>query len=285
MERSDAARGKYRAVQQPIRYLVGSLPLLLAIAFLAALPGTGGCSDGRAHADPEGASARGTDVGTPEAAVSAAQDRFAARRAAMVAEQLARRDISAPEVLAALGRVPRHEFVPQAYRDRAYADGPLPIGHAQTISQPYVVALMTQLVRPDSTDKALDVGTGSGYQAAILAEIVDRVYGIEIVCPLAEEAAARLDRLGYEKVTVRCGDGYAGWPEHAPFDVIILAAAPDHVPPALVEQLAPGGRLVLPVGRGVQELVLIEKGADGTVTRRDVLPVRFVPMTGAAQRR
>jgi protein-L-isoaspartate(D-aspartate) O-methyltransferase len=186
-----------------------------------------------------------------------------------------------PAVLAAIRAVPRHEFVPPAYREYAYADRPLPIGEGQTISQPYIVALMTDLAAagPDST--VLEVGTGSGYQAAVLAEIVDHVYTIEIVAPLGEQAAETLERLGYDNVSVRIGDGYRGWPEAAPFDAIVVTAAPETVPPPLIEQLKTGGRLVIPVGPegGAQSLEVLEKNADGSVASRHVLPVRFVPFT------
>ena len=194
--------------------------------------------------------------GAPEA------DGRAAARARMI-ETLERvYGFSDDEVLAAMWRVPRERMVPERYRDRAYADHPLPIGHGQTISQPYVVAVMTRALRVREGDRVLEVGTGSGYQAAVLAEMGARVYTIEIVPELAERARRTLADLGYaDRVTVRTGDGYAGWPEHAPFDAIIVTAAPDHVPQPLVDQLAPGGRLVIPVGRGDQELVLIEKTA------------------------
>lgn len=184
-------------------------------------------------------------------------------------------------VLAALRSVPRHEFVPDGLRDAAYADRPLPIGHGQTISQPYVVARMTALLRAEADDRMLEVGTGSGYQAAVLAEIVDSVYTIEIIEPLAESARARLERLGYGTVRVRHGDGYFGWPEAAPFDGIVVTAAASHIPPPLMEQLAPGGRMVIPVGPPlqVQSLMLVEKRADGSVVQRHVMPVRFVPFT------
>jgi len=188
-------------------------------------------------------------------------------------------------VLKAMESVPRHRFVAPEYEDTAYADHPLPIGHGQTISQPYIVALMTQLARPRPQSRALDVGTGSGYQAAILAELCKEVYSIEIVKPLAEEARKRLANLGYTKVTVRHGDGYRGWPEKAPFDLIVVAAAPDEVPQPLIEQLAPGGRLVIPLGGFFQELVLVEKQSDGTVRRKNMGGVRFVPMTGEAERK
>jgi protein-L-isoaspartate(D-aspartate) O-methyltransferase len=205
-------------------------------------------------------------------------------RAQMVAQQLAARDITNQKVLDAMGRVPRHNFVPTSLRRLAYDDRPLPIGNGQTISQPYIVALMTQLVDPKPEANALDVGTGSGYQAAVLAELAKHVYSVEIIAPLADEARIRLQSLGYQNIEVRHGDGYRGWPEKAPFDVIIVAAAPDHVPQPLVEQLAPGGRMVIPVGDWWQELLVVEKAEDGTVVRRSVAPVAFVPMTGEAER-
>jgi protein-L-isoaspartate(D-aspartate) O-methyltransferase len=242
---------------------------------------------------PLGCLSKEPPVGKREAARTSAEsrqrradsdDRYTDLRHRMVREQIEGRDVSEPRVLEAMRRVARHRFVPEGARDAAYDDHPLPIGHGQTISQPYIVALMTQLARPKPEDRALDVGTGSGYQAAVLAELVERVYSIEIVCPLADEADKRLQGLGYENVEVRCGDGYQGWPEHAPFDVIIVAAAPDHVPEPLVEQLAVGGRMVIPVGSGFDmELLLIEKIDDGTTRRRTIAPVLFVPMTGQAQ--
>jgi protein-L-isoaspartate(D-aspartate) O-methyltransferase len=207
----------------------------------------------------------------------------AQQRQRMVERQLRARDITDKRVLAAMQRVPRHLFVPAERRERAYEDGPLPIGHGQTISQPYIVALMTQLAQPKNGARALDIGTGSGYQAAVLAELVSEVYSIEIICPLADEARERLAAFGYRNVQVRCGDGYRGWSEHAPFDLIILAAAPDHVPQPLVDQLAAGGRLVLPIGRHFQELLVIEKRHDGSLKRTTVAGVAFVPMTGEAQ--
>ena len=212
-------------------------------------------------------------------------DAQAAKRRRMVDEQLRARRIAAPEVLTTFQRVPRHRFVPPEFAELAYADRPLPIGHKQTISQPYVVALMTELARPHRQARALDVGTGSGYQAAVLAELCNEVYSIEIVRPLADAASHRLAELGYSNVEVRCGDGYRGWPEHAPFDVIIVAAAPDHVPEPLIEQLAAGGRLVLPVGQGWQEITVVEKQPDGNVRRWTEAAVMFVPMTGEAQER
>jgi len=210
-------------------------------------------------------------------------DRFLSLRRAMVEYHLRRRDITDQRVLDAMERIPRHLFVPEQQQESAYADHPLPIGKGQTISQPYIVALMTQLARPRPDGRALDVGTGSGYQAAVLSEVCKEVYSIEIVESLAEQAAERLERLGYENVHVQAGDGYRGWPEHAPFDLIIVAAAPDHVPEPLVEQLAPGGRMVIPVGRFHQDLIVIEKGTDGSVRQWSDVPVVFVPMTGEAQ--
>lgn len=185
-------------------------------------------------------------------------------------------------VYQAMAKVPRHEFVPIERQDQAYLNRPLPIGYGQTISQPYIVALMTELLDLEADDVVLEIGTGSGYQAAILAEVVDRVYSIEIVRALGEQAGERLKRLRYDKITVRVGDGYYGWEEHAPFDGIIVTAAASHIPPPLVRQLKPGGRMVIPVGSRfmTQYLVLVEKDLTGTVTTRQLLPVRFVPLTG-----
>jgi len=209
------------------------------------------------------------------------QNSFAGARAAMVTDQIARRGVSDPRVLAAMREVPRHQFVPPADQAHAYDDSPLPIGHGQTISQPYIVALMTEIVRPRASDRALEIGTGSGYQSAVLSRLVGNVDTIEIVESLAREADRRLKDLGYANVTVRAGDGYAGWPERGPFDIIIVTAAPDHVPQPLVEQLARGGRMVIPVGSPYegQELRLIEKDDSGQVRTRQVAPVRFVPLT------
>jgi len=213
-----------------------------------------------------------------------ALDPLAAAREQMVQRQLAARGVRDPRVLEAMRKVPRHELVPPELRGEAYDDRPLPIGHGQTISQPYIVAAMTEALRLAGDERVLEVGTGSGYQAAVLAELAREVYSIEIVAPLAERARRDLARLGYANVQVRQGDGYRGWPEHAPFDAIVVTAAPDHVPEPLLAQLAPGGRLVLPLGGSfAQELVLLTRGADG-VTRQELLPVRFVPMTGEAER-
>jgi len=212
-------------------------------------------------------------------------ERFREARRRMVERQLRGRDITDARVLSVMGRVPRHRFVAPGLDAEAYDDHPLSIGHGQTISQPYIVALMTQLAAPQRESRALDVGTGSGYQAAVLAELCKEVYSVEIVKSLADEARKRLSDLGYKNITVRAGDGYRGWPEHAPFEIIVVAAAPDHVPQPLVDQLAPGGRLVLPVGGYSQRLMVIEKQKDGTIRRRSVAPVMFVPMTGEAQNR
>ena len=197
------------------------------------------------------------------------------------AEYLNRRDLDA-RVMAAMAKVPRHEFVRPADRDLAYANRPLPIGHGQTISQPYIVAVMTDLAEPAPGCRALEVGTGSGYQAAVLAELCDTVHTIEIVEPLGRQARTRLAELGYGNVEVRIGDGYYGWPEAAPFDVILVTAVAGHIPPPLLEQLKPGGRMVLPVGTRftTQQLVLVHKRPDGRVTTRQMLPVSFVPLTG-----
>lgn len=187
-----------------------------------------------------------------------------------------------PRVLGVLGRLPRHEFVPLPLRARAYENRPLPIGHGQTISQPYIVAVMTDLLKVGAGDTALEIGTGSGYQAAVLAELGVKVSSIEIVEPLALEAGERLRRLGYANIATRIGDGYHGWPERGPFDAIMVTAAASHVPPPLVRQLKPGGRMVIPVGAAfqTQQLLLVEKRADGTVTTRQMMPVAFVPLTG-----
>jgi protein-L-isoaspartate(D-aspartate) O-methyltransferase len=186
------------------------------------------------------------------------------------------------DVLRSLGTVKRHEFVPDREKRYAYENRPLPIGYGQTISQPYIVALMTELIHPDPDDVVLEIGTGSGYQAAILAKLVNQVYTIEIIEALYDEATARLDRLGYDNVTTKLGDGYYGWEEHAPFDAIVVTAAASHVPPPLVEQLRPGGYMIIPVGGRflTQQLLLLEKTFDDEVITRQVAAVRFVPLTG-----
>ncbi|MBI5385575.1 MAG: protein-L-isoaspartate(D-aspartate) O-methyltransferase [Verrucomicrobia bacterium] len=207
---------------------------------------------------------------------------FTAARQRMVREQLAApgRDITNRQVLAAMARVPRHEFVPENARDGAYADHPLPIGHGQTISQPYIVAYMTEVLEPRPTDRVLEIGTGSGYQAAVLAALVKEVYSIEIIEPLARRAEADLKRLAYTNVHVRAGDGYKGWPEAAPFDAIIVTCAPEEVPQPLIDQLKEGGRMIIPVGPIYDQNLYLLTKKEGKVLRQAVLAVRFVPMTG-----
>lgn len=200
-------------------------------------------------------------------------------RKRMVAAQLRARDITSERVLDAMLRAPRHLFVPESRRDRSYGDFPLPIGHEQTISQPYIVAFMTQSLDVGPTDRVLEIGTGSGYQAAVLGMLAKEVFTIEIVPPLAERARQTLGALGYRNIQVRTGNGYLGWPEHAPYDRIMVTAAPDEVPPALVQQLKVGGVMAIPVGRATQELRILRRTAGGLETLR-TLPVRFVPMTG-----
>ena len=221
--------------------------------------------------------AQPTDLSRPS--VAAEQSQAAARRR-MVNEQVAARGVKNPRVLAAMRTVPRHRFVPPALVSRAYDDSPMPIGHGQTISQPFIVAHMTEALDIQRLHNVLEIGTGSGYQAAVLGELARTVYTIEIVPELARGAAATLKALGYSNVHVRAGDGYAGWPEHSPFDRIMLTAAPEEIPRPLIDQLAPGGRLLAPVGEqgAVQWLTIVEKTPQG-VTQRRTLPVRFVPFT------
>jgi protein-L-isoaspartate(D-aspartate) O-methyltransferase len=209
-------------------------------------------------------------------------DKYVEDRLAMVKHQIESRGVADSSVLEAMRNVPRHLFVPDAYVERAYDDNPLPIGNDQTISQPYIVALMTELLELKGGERVLEIGTGSGYQSAVLAEIVDSVYTVEIICDLAESATSRLRRLGYENVKVMCADGYRGFEEAAPFDAVIVTAAPDHIPEPLVQQLKIGGRMVIPVGDFYQELIVIEK-TDKEITKRRSIPVRFVPMTGEAE--
>jgi protein-L-isoaspartate(D-aspartate) O-methyltransferase len=200
------------------------------------------------------------------------------QREKMVERQIERRGVENARVLQALRDVKRHLFVPSGEVESAYEDHPLSIGHGQTISQPYIVALMTEAIEPQPTDRVLEIGTGSGYQAAVLSKLVKEVYSIEIVEPLGRAAAERLKTLGYDNVTVRVGDGYKGWPEKAPFDAIVVTAAPPEIPQALVDQLAEGGSMVLPVGTAFQELMLVEKKKGGEITKRVITAVRFVPM-------
>lgn len=208
---------------------------------------------------------------------------FAAERARMVRQQVALRGVNETRLLAAMRKVPRDQFVPEAVRNLAYTDQPLPIGYDQTISQPFIVAFMTERLQLRPTDRVLEIGTGSGYQAAILAELAREVYTIEIVAPLGERAKTTLQRLGYKNVHVKIGDGYQGWPEEAPFEAVIVTCAPEHVPRPLIDQTREGGRVIIPVGAaGSQLLYLLEKKA-GRLQQRAVLPVRFVPMTGSAQ--
>jgi protein-L-isoaspartate(D-aspartate) O-methyltransferase len=208
-------------------------------------------------------------------------------RETMVVRQIQWRDVKDPNVLKAMRAVPRHAFVPAGQRAYAYEDHPLPIGEGQTISQPYIVAFMTEALGLDPNSRVLEIGTGSGYQAAVCAEIAREVYTIEIVEPLAKSAAKTLKTLGYPNVVVKAGDGFYGWPEKGPFDAIIGTAAAKRVPPALLDQLERGGRMILPVGdaMGFQYLILITKDVDGTLDQRQVMPVRFVPMTGQVQKR
>ena len=213
--------------------------------------------------------------------LAAAADTWADLRLRMVERQLRGRDIQDPRVLAAMARVPRHQFVPASQQVWAYDDRPLPIGYRQTISQPYIVAYMTQALELPPEATVLEIGTGSGYQAAVLAELGYEVYTIEIVPELAARAEATLEALGYQNVHVRHGDGYQGWPEHAPFDGVIVTAAPDHVPSPLVDQLAINARLVIPVGDRRQEMTILTK-TDNGVVERTTIPVLFVPMTGEA---
>jgi len=221
-------------------------------------------------------------LGSGPAGGATADDAFARQREEMVARGIEARGVSDPAVLQAMRTVPRHRFVPDDYVGAAYADRPLPIGYGQTISQPYIVAFMTETLQVDEDSVVLEVGTGSGYQAAVLSPIVKRVYTIEIIEELARSAKERLAELGYDNVTVRADDGYFGWEAHAPYDGIIVTAAATHIPPALVEQLKANGRMVIPVGPPmlVQRLMLVEKEPDGTVRKRNLMPVRFVPLTG-----
>jgi protein-L-isoaspartate(D-aspartate) O-methyltransferase len=208
------------------------------------------------------------------------QDPFAIERARMVRTQIEERGVRNPEVLRVMRAVPRHLFIPEPMRSQAYEDHPVPVGYGQTISQPYIVGLMTELLEPNKDLTVLEIGTGSGYQAAVLSGLVKHLYTIEIVPELARSAAATLEKLGYRNVTVRHGDGYQGWPEQAPFDRIIITAAPPEIPKALLEQLKLGGKLVAPVGSSVfgQDLVVIDKALNGRLRRRSIIPVMFVPM-------
>jgi len=227
-------------------------------------------------ANPEAAGADAERLADRQAMVQAIEEMVVDTQVEIGKERLD------PRVMTVMGRVPRHRFVPESVEASAYRNRPLPIGHGQTISQPYIVALMTDLLEVGPDDVVLEIGTGSGYQAAVMAELVSRVYTIEIIEPLGEEARARLQELGYGNVQARIGDGYYGWEEYAPFDAIVVTAAASHVPPPLVRQLKPGGRMVIPVGGRffTQYLMLVLKDSEGKVTTRQMLPVRFVPLTG-----
>ena len=222
----------------------------------------------------------GSDAGAPSS-----DPTRQAERERMVERQIEARGVKDTAVLRAMRQVPRHLFVPVSYAPQAYRDGPLALGHGQMISQPYIVAFMAEALRLRGDDRVLEIGTGSGYQTAVLAQLARDVFSIEIVKPLAEQAAAKLKELGYANVQVRVGDGYQGWPEHAPYDAILVSAAPDHIPQPLLDQLAVGGRMILPLGKKFsQDLMLIRRTHSG-YERTPLLPVAFVPMTGEAQER
>jgi protein-L-isoaspartate(D-aspartate) O-methyltransferase len=250
-------------------------------------PGPDQDAENRAQPQPRNTPEPG-DTAEPTADVEWERPRFDERREErheFVDERVTEMEGLGDEVLAAMRHVPRHLFVPTGQRGAAYVDRALPIGHGQTISQPSLVAFMTEKLQLDPADRVLEIGTGSGYQAAILSELTPHVYTIEIIEELAEQAKERFDELGYETIEVMQGDGYFGWPEHAPFDAIIVTAAPGHVPPPLLKQLKKGGRMVIPVGAqfAAQRLILITKDEDGDVSTESLMPVRFVPMTGRAQ--
>jgi protein-L-isoaspartate(D-aspartate) O-methyltransferase len=260
------------------------MPILLVLAAAVLAGAAAPIEPARAQGAPPAAppSAAREDARRDRARVADAEDDRADERERMVHAQIEERGIEEPGVLRAMRTVPRHLFVPERHRDAAYADRPLPIGFGQTISQPYIVALMTELLQVEPHDRVLEVGTGSGYQAAVASLLADSVFTVEILEELAADAAGRLRRLGYGNVAAREGDGYFGWEEHAPFDGILVTAAAGHVPPPLVAQLAAGGRMVIPVGGvfQVQHLVLVEKDAEGRVRTRNILPVQFVPLVG-----
>jgi len=224
----------------------------------------------------------GLEIGL-KADAGSEEDTWKMKRESMVTRQIEARGVKDEKVLDAMRTVHRHRFISGHARYRAYDDSPVGIGWSQTISQPYIVAFMTEQLRLEGGEKVLEIGTGSGYQAAILAEIGVKVFSIEIIPELAEFARSNLSAQGYDEVETRCGDGYQGWPEEAPFDCIIVTASPDHIPEPLIEQLASGGRMIVPVGKFFQELVLVEKTKNGRIKKKNVLPVRFVPMTGEAE--
>jgi len=213
------------------------------------------------------------------------QEIYYTKRQEMVKRQIQRRGVKDSLVLKAMREVPRHKFVPTELESYAYSDRPLPIGERQTISQPYIVAFMTEHLGLEGGEKVLEIGTGSGYQAAILGEIAKEVYSIEIISSLGLTAKKKFKKMGYDNIHVRIGDGYLGWPEKAPFDGVIVTAAPNHIPQPLIDQLKPGGKMIIPVGDYYQELILITKSKKGKVVKKSVLPVTFVPMTGKAQKK
>lgn len=269
----------------------GALVPLLGLVMALGSPGCNRSPEGKAHTEPQGPASGepGARSPSPSTARNTADStarksaaRHAGKRSYMVENHIAARGIDDAKVLAAMGSVLRHEFVPEDLRWRAYDDTPLPIGEDQTISQPYIVALMTELAGVDESSRVLEIGTGSGYQAAVLAEIAREVYTIEIIEPLGVRARKDLERLGYDNIHYRIGDGYRGWPEAAPFDAIVVTAAPPHVPGPLKEQLAEGASLIIPVGERFQSLRVITRTGTG-YDDREVAAVRFVPMTGEAQ--
>lgn len=264
------------------------MQLMRAMGWFGAVVGLtiAGCTDDT-HQETDVGSSHSVSMSNTGGSAQDPDSRYALQRERMVGEQIAapaddRPPVRSASVLAAMEAVERHKFVPSNMQEYAYQDRALPIGHGQTISQPYMVAIMTELARPRPDHVVLEVGTGSGYQAAVLAHIVAQVYTIEIVEPLGEQARDRLHHLGYDKVKVRIGDGYQGWAENGPFDSIIVTAAPDHIPAPLVEQLETGGRMVIPVGPEgrVQVLRVLEKQNDGSIRETEVMPVRFVPLVG-----
>jgi protein-L-isoaspartate(D-aspartate) O-methyltransferase len=258
--------------------------LLTLLLFALSCGGNGTHAPRASDATPPKASPEPVTPG--EGTASLSRDKpidFARARELMIQKQIAARGVRDPGVLAAMREVPRHLFVEPAFKNEAYEDHPVPIGEGQTISQPYIVALMTELLHLKPSDRVLEIGTGSGYQSAVLSRIAHEVYTIEIRPTLSQKAAERLKALGYDNVHPRVGDGYRGWPEEAPFNGIVVTAAPERIPTPLLDQLAPGGRMVIPVGGFFQELKVFTKHADGTVTEKDVIPVRFVPMTGEAE--
>ncbi len=269
--------------------LLFALVLLLSLWFVrhtARDPASLSVTDGPKASGPPGTSEPNeAQASQPDHSHPAFGERVVERQR-MVDSQIRDREVKDPNVLRAMRIVPRHAFVPARQQRYAYEDRPLPIEEGQTISQPYIVAFMTEALRLDPNSTVLEIGTGSGYQAAVCAEIARRVYTIEIVEPLAEIAAKRLKELGYRNVLVRAGDGYYGWPDRGPFDAIIGTAAADRIPPPLLAQLKPGGRMILPVTGevGLQYLILIVKDAEGRLDQRKVMPVRFVPMTGQVQK-